>query len=48
MLILRITTRDPLQVVRKYESKRARMLAVTSGEQSYSMLYVMDEVDDIE
>lgn len=48
MLILRIKTTDPLRVVRKYESKRARLLAVTSDDPTYSMLYVMDEYDDLE
>jgi hypothetical protein len=47
MLILRIKTTDPLRVVRKYEAKRARLLAVTSEEQTFSMLYVMDEYDEI-
>lgn len=47
MLILRIKTRDPLRVVRKYEAKRARLLAVASEEQTFSMLYVMDEYDEL-
>ncbi len=47
MLILRIKTKDPLRVVRKYESKRARLLAVTSEDLAYSMLYVMDEYDEL-
>jgi hypothetical protein len=47
MLILRIKTRDPLRVIRKYESRRARLLAVTSGDLNYLMLYVMDEYDEL-
>lgn len=48
MLILRIKTEDPLRVMRKYEGKRARLLAVTSGEQTYSMFYAVDEFDDLD
>lgn len=48
MLILRIKTRDPLRVIRKYESKRARLLAVTSEEQTFSMLYTIDEYDELD
>jgi hypothetical protein len=43
MFILRIETRDPLRVTRKFESKRARLLAVTSEDKTFSMLYAMDE-----
>jgi len=48
MLILRIKTTDPLRVVRKYECKRARLLAVTSEDPTYSMLYVLDEYDELD
>ena len=46
MLILRIRTSDPLRVTRKYESKRARLLAITSEEHTYAMLYAVDEYQD--
>lgn len=48
MLILRIKTEDPLRVMRKYDGRRARLLAVTCVEQTYSMLYVVDEYDDLD
>jgi len=48
MIILRIRTIDPIRVTRKYESKRARLLAVTSEDQTYSMLYAMDEYEEID
>jgi len=48
MLILRIKTRNPLRVIRKYETKRARLLAVTSGDLNFSMLYVMDEFSELD
>ncbi len=46
MLVLRIKTTNPLRVVRKYEAKRARLLAVTSENETYSMLYAMDDYND--
>ncbi|MEA4924541.1 MAG: hypothetical protein VB084_04450 [Syntrophomonadaceae bacterium] len=48
MLILRIKTTDPLRVVRKYEAKNARLLAVTSEDETYSMLYAMDDYNDFD
>lgn len=48
MLVVRIKTRNPLRVIRKYEAKRARLLAITSEDNTYSMLYVMDEYSELD
>jgi hypothetical protein len=34
--------------MRKYEAKRARLLAVTSEDETYSMLYVMDAYNEFD
>jgi hypothetical protein len=46
MLIVRVTTQDPLRVSCKFESKPARLLAVTSATTGFCMLYAVDEWDD--
>jgi hypothetical protein len=43
MLIIRIKTRDLLRVTRKFETKRARVLAITSEDQTFDVLYAVDE-----
>jgi hypothetical protein len=46
MLIIRIKTRDLLRVTRKFDTKRARILAVTSEDQSFDVLYAVDEYQE--
>jgi len=48
MLVVRITTRNPLRVTRKYETKQARLLAITSEQETFSMLYAVNEKKDLE
>jgi hypothetical protein len=43
MLIIRIKTQDLLRVTRKFETKRARALAITNEDQHFDILYAMDE-----
>lgn len=46
MLIVRIKTRDLVRVTRKFELKRARLLAIVSTEETYEMIYALDEYGD--
>lgn len=46
MLIVRVITEDPLRVSQKFESRPARLLAVTSDEKAFTMVYAVDEWDD--
>jgi hypothetical protein len=46
MLIVRVTTENPLRVSQKFASKPARLLAVTCSDKSFTMLYALDEWDD--
>ncbi len=48
MLVIRIKTRDLLRVTRKFETKRARVLAITSRDQEFDILYAVDEYQDRE
>jgi hypothetical protein len=46
MLIIRIKTKDLLRVTRKFEAKRVRLLAITSEDQNFDILYAMDEYQE--
>lgn len=44
MFIVSVTTNDPFKVIRKFEEKPGRLLAITcpEGEKRYHLLYSLD------
>jgi hypothetical protein len=50
MIIVNVSTDDPLRVIRKYEEKPARLLAITCppDEKPFRLVYAMDEYNTIE
>ncbi len=46
MLLIRIKTQDLLRVSRKFETKRARLLAIISEDQNFDILYAVDEYQE--
>ncbi|HWQ75672.1 MAG TPA: hypothetical protein VN441_10175 [Syntrophomonas sp.] len=44
MFIVNVATDDPLKVIRKFEEKPSRLLAITcpEGEKQYQLVYSLD------
>lgn len=44
MFIVNVATNDPLKVIRRFEEKPSRLLAVTcpEGEKQYKLVYALD------